>query len=816
MKFSLSWLKAFLETDADLAAITDRLTAIGLEVEAVDKGDKYRGFVIAKAIAAEKHPNADKLQVLKVDIGAGAPVQVVCGAPNARAGLVGVFAPAGTYIPGLDTVLSVGKIRDVESFGMLCSERELLLSDAHDGIIDLGEAALTSGKAKIGGSFAAWRGLDDPIIDVGLTPNRADCASVYGIARDLAAAGIGRLKPLPMPALKRPKTLKPLPLKVEDAENCRGFAAYRLDGVENRPSPDWLQSRLRSAGLSPKNALVDITNYFTLAYGRPLHVFDADKLRGTLRVRAARKGEELAALNGKTYALPSGACVIADDSGAVSLAGIIGGAAAGCDEKTKAVIVESACWNPRGIARIGRDLGIVSDARYRFERGVDPQFMLPGLELAAAQILELCGGKQTKITAFAVEENEAPPAREITFPLSEIKRLTGLEVPASETKAILQRLGFALLPAKGKSFAALRAAVPSWRMDIEGKADLVEEVLRIYGIDKITPQPLPPLAAERILPPARSRSFAARRALAARGMSEAVTYAFIAEKAASLFGGGAAELKLANPIAANMSDMRPSLLPNLLAAAKRNSDRGFGSAALFETADIYQSAEAAGQRRAVAGLRAGTAGLAGAGRLWRGNAGAVDCFDAKADALAVLEALGLAADKAQIERGAPAWHHPGRSGVIKLGPKTILGYFGEFHPDILEYFDFSPAEKPALCGFELFLDAVPEARKKAVKAKPPLALSPFQPLQRDFSFIVDEEVPAAAILRAAAGADKKLIAECRIFDVFRDEALGAGKKAVGLQVTIQPQTASMTDEELEALSAGLIDNVLKATGGSLR
>ncbi|KAA6405608.1 phenylalanine--tRNA ligase subunit beta [Candidatus Tokpelaia sp.] len=820
MKVPLSWLKEYLQTDKSLTELTDKLTAIGLEVEGVDEGALYSAFIVAKVVSAAKHPNADKLQILQVDAGGGALVQIVCGAPNARAGLVGVLAKPGTYIPGLDIVLNVGTIRGVESFGMMCSERELLLSDEHNGIIDLGEEALCDGKAKIGMSFAEYAGLDDPVIDIALTPNRADCASVYGIARDLAASGMGKLQALKIPALKPAKKALSVPVQVEDTEICSGFAAIRIEGLVNRPAPDWLQKRLRAIGIAPKNALVDISNYFTFAYGRPLHVFDADKVEGSLHVRRAAKGEKFAALNGRTYDLPAGCAVIADNSGVIALAGIMGGATTGCDDRTQAVIVESALWNSLLIARAGRKLSLVSDARYRFERGVDPEFMLPGLELAAAQIMDLCGTAQSKTGALTVAAVKALPAREIAFPLAEITRLTGLTVPANAVKKILTALGFKLRACSAGSCADWQVTVPSWRGDIEGKADLVEEVLRLYGVDKIVPQALPPLAGDQesraIVTPVERRSRLARRALSARAMSEAVTYAFISAEAATLFGGGAAALKLANPIAATLSDMRPSLLPNLLAAAKRNSDRGLNDIALFEVADIYHSVEEAGQRRMAAAVRTGTAGLLGAGRMWNGVSSPVECFDAKADALAVLAAFGLTADKIQIERGAAPWYHPGRSGTIQLGPKNILGWFGEFHPEITEFFGLDKAGKQALCGFELFLDAVPEPRQKAGKTRPHLALSPFQQVWRDFSFIVDESVSAAAIMRAAAGADKKLISHVQIFDVFAGESLGAGKKAVGVEVAIQPRERSLTDEELEALSAKLIANVLKSTGGSLR
>jgi len=810
MKFTLSWLKSHLETEASAAEIAAKLTAIGLEVENIDDRAIWQPFILAQVKTAKKHPNADRLQVLQVDIGGKDLLQVVCGAPNARAGLIGVFAPPGAYVPGLDTVLAVGKIREVESLGMMCSESELQLSDEHNGIIDLDPAEFAKRGGKIGMSYAAYAGLDDPIFDVSLTPNRGDCASVYGIARDLAAAGLGRLKERQIPPFKAGKA-KSVSARIEDKANCLGFALLRVENVANRAAPQWLRNRLRAVGLNPKTALVDISNYMTLDMGRPLHMFDADKISGAICVRAAKKGESLQALDGKIYILEVGDMVIADDSGVIALPGVMGGESTGCDAETKTVLVESAVWNPLAVARLGRRLGLASDARYRFERGVDPQFMLPGLELAAGLIAEFCGEAKTQFSPIEVAMPAVYQPRQIDFPLSEIKRLTGIDVPAAEAENLLRRLGFA---AEKAGAGRLKLCPPSWRPDIDDKADLVEEVIRLYGLDKITPQPLPQIDAEKthFLTPLQSRSRLARRILTARGYNEALTYSFISAKAAELFGGGKAELKLQNPIAADMSDMRPSLLPALLAALRRNGDRGFADAALCEIGDVYHSAEPAGQIRMAAGVRAGTAQAEGAGRLWRGNAAAVDCFTAKEDALAALEALGMAADKIQIERGAPDYYHPGRSGVLKLGPKIALGYFGELHPQIMAFFGL----KSAVCAFELFLAAIPEGRKKAAKTKPPLVLSPFQPIKRDFSFIMADDVAAATVLRAVSGADKKLIAGAQIFDVFAGKGIALGQKALGVEVMIQPDKSSLTDEEIEAVCQKIIAAVLAATKGSLR
>lgn len=803
MKFTLSWLKDHLQTDAALDDIVNALTSIGLEVEEVDDRAVMKAFVIARVLTAEKHPDADKLQVLGVDIGDGNPIQVVCGAPNARAGLIGVFAAPGTYVPGIDTTLAVGKIRGVESFGMMCSERELELSNEHNGIIELPV------DAPVGQSFATYAHLDDPIIDVSITPNRPDCTGVYGIARDLAAFGIGTLKPLAIPKIESDGAPS-LDVKLDfDGVKtlCLGFAFREIRNVKNGPSPKWLQQRLSAIGLRPINALVDMTNYITFDLGRPLHVFDADKIRGSLVVRHGREGDKFLALNGKEYELGANNCVIADDSGVESIAGIIGGERTGCDENTKNVIIESALWEPRNIAVTGREFGIVTDARYRFERGVDPAFMEPGLEFATKMVLDLCGGKasEKKVVGY---EPAAP--KEISFPFSEVKRLTSLDIPRQEAISILSRLGFKV-EGDGDTVTVF---APSWRPDIDGKADLVEEIMRIYGIDKITPQPMDTHAAinGRILTTLQSRANAARRMLASRGMLEAVTYSFISEKAASAFHGGKPELKLANPISSDMTDMRPSLLPGLIAAAERNNARGFSDLALFEVSASYEGDTPDKQRRVAGGIRRGTAKLDGSGRFWAANSTAVNVFDAKADAFAVIDACGMDASKLQVEAQAPDWYHPGRSGVIKLGPKVVIGHFGEFHPDTLATLDASGP----LCGFEIFLDAIPEQKKKPTKTRPPLTLSPFQAVRRDFAFVVDQSVTAASIIRAAAGADKKLIQSIEVFDLFAGSSIGEGKKSVAIEITIQPMERTLTDEDFEALAAKVIENVVKTTGGTLR
>ncbi len=799
MKLTFSWLKDHLDTDASLEAICEQLTKIGLEVESVDDKAAFKPFKIAKVITASRHPDADKLQVLSVDNGSGTPIQVVCGAPNARAGMIGVLGNPGDYVPGLDVTLSVGKIRGVESFGMMCSERELQLSDEHNGIIEL------PADAPVGQSFASYANLDDPVIEINLTPNRPDCTSIHGIARDLAASGLGTLK---TPAIKPIKGSGPCPVqvKIEAPELCPGFAIRLVRGVKNGPSPKWMQQRLSAIGLRPINALVDITNYITFDRGRPLHVFDAKKVAGNLVVRRGREGDEVLALDGRTYKLGAENCVITDNNGVESIAGVMGGEHSGCDENTTDVLIESALWVPLNIAKTGRDLKIITDARYRFERGVDPEFMVPGLDFATQMVVDLCGGEASEAV---IEGHEKPAAKIVSFPFSEVKRLTGIEVSSAASAAILTNLGFTV---SGKDGVA-QVTVPSWRPDVDGKADLVEEVMRMHGVDNIAPQPLSAHASvnSRILTHLQIRTRLAKRTLAARGMMEALTWSFIPESHAKAFGGGLPELKLANPIAADMSDMRPSLLPGLIAAAQRNADRGYGDVALFEVSGTYENDTPEGQRRVAAGVRRGTAGTERQGRSWAGNGASVSVHDAKADALAVLEACGAPAG-VQIETGAPGHYHPGRSGVIKLGPKMILAYFGEFHPRALEALD---VDGP-LCGFEVFIDVISEPKARAVRTKPRLDLSPFQALKRDFAFVVSKETQAGAILKAAQGADKKLITSTNVFDIFEGPSIGEGKKSVAIEVTIQPQDKTLGEDELDGLAKRIVDGVAKATGAVLR
>ncbi|HEX9073456.1 MAG TPA: phenylalanine--tRNA ligase subunit beta, partial [Pseudolabrys sp.] len=714
MKFTLPWLKEHLDTDASLSEIIDKLTMIGLEVENVeDKASLLKSFVIASVISAEKHPNADRLRVCMVDIGDGKPIQVVCGAPNARAGMKGVFSAPGTFIPGKNITLTIGTIRGVESRGMLCSAAELMISDDHEGIIEL------PADAPVGKRYVDWADVSDPVIEINLTPNRPDCTGVAGIARDLGATSIGTYKD------KIPKLVKgafPCPVKVtldfgKTPSLCPAFGLRLVRGVKNGPSPDWLQKRLTAIGLRPINALVDITNFITFDRGRPLHVFDAAKVHGNLTVRRAKNGETLLALDGKTYTLDEAICVIADEKGVESLSGIMGGEASGCSETTTDVLIESALWDELNIAQTGRKLGINSDARYRFERGVDPNFMVPGLELATQMVLDLCGGETSDIV---VAGDPTPKEKVIDFPSSELPRLTGLKLPLADMRRALDKLGFFAV-GQGER---MKVVVPSWRPDIHGRADIVEEILRIVGVDRVPSTRFTREHARKpVLTTIQNRTRKAKRALAARGLVEAVTWSFVSKEEAELFGGGKTELALANPIAAELSDMRPSLIPGLVTAAQRNADRGFPDIGLFEVGQIFKGDKPEDQLTSASGLRRALAKPSGGGRHWSNKTEPVDVFDAKADAFALLAAAGAPMQALQVVPGGPAWFHPGRSGTIQIGPQNILGSFGELHPRTIAGLK---AEGP-LAAFEVILEKIPEQKARPTRAKPLLELSPFQP-----------------------------------------------------------------------------------------
>lgn len=809
MKFTLSWLKEHLKTTATVEEIATRLSAIGLEVESVeDPGAKLGPFVVARIVEAKKHPNADKLQVVEVETAKGAPLmEVVCGAPNARPGLVSVFAPLGTYIPGSKMTLEKKPVRGVVSNGMLCSAAELELSEESTGILEL-DPALAD---KVGSRYADVAGLNDPVFEVKLTPNRPDCTGVRGIARDLAAAGLGTLKH--ETRIHGVEGAKDCPIDVrlefpKGAETaCPVFAARHVANVKNGPSPEWLQRRLKAVGLRPINALVDVTNYISNEHGRPLHVYDADKLTGAIRARLGKAGEAFLGLDGKEHAVDETMCVIADDSGVLGLGGVMGGEASGCTEATTNVLIESAWFDPVRTAATGRKTGLVTDARYRFERGVDPQSVLPGLDLATQMIEKLCGGTPSKAkVAGAVPQT----ARVIAFDTSRVARLSGMAIETAEIRRILEALGCSL-EGMGRE---LTVTTPTWRPDLHGAADLVEEVVRIAGLDRIpaTPMTRPSGIARPVLTERQKRARRARRTLTARGLVEAVTWSFLPRPVAARFGGGSDELELANPISTDLSSMRPSLLPGLLLSVARNANRGFPDVALFELGQAYRGDGPADQVLNAAGVRAGTAKLPGFGRHWDGAAQPVDVFDAKADATSVLAALGLDPAKAQITRDAPTWFHPGRSGTLRLGPKTVLAHFGELHPATLKALD---VEGPAV-AFEVFLDALPPEKRKS-RARAPLPVVDLLPVRRDFAFVLDRDVAAGDVVKAAAGADKALISQVSVFDVFEGGALAAdGKKSLAIEVTLQPIAETLTEKDIEAVSQRIIAEVKKATGGDIR
>ena len=801
MKFTHGWLKEHLDTDRPLGDIAKTLTMIGLEVEEiVDRTAGLAAFTVGRVKSCEQHPDADRLKVCIVDTGKDT-VQVVCGAPNAHTGMKGVFAPAGTHIPGTGLDLKKGVIRGVESNGMLCSEREMGLSDEHEGIIEL------PGDAEVGAPVAPYLGGGDPVIEIAITPNRQDCLGVHGIARDLAAAGLGALKPFDATPVEgvfdSPIVWKrDLPKGNEDA--CPLVVGRYFRNVKNGPSPKWLQDRLLAIGLRPISALVDITNFVTMDLGRPLHVFDADKLAGDLTMRMARTGEKILALDGREYELDGEMTVIADDKGVHGIGGVMGGEVTGCQPGTTNVFLEVALFDTVRTAATGRRLGIESDARYRFERGVDPESAFWGAEVAARLVQDFCGGEASMV----VSAGATPDWRHgVTLRPSRVRALGGVEVPDLECERILGALGYEVTAGKGGD--ALIAAVPPWRMDVDGEADLVEDVLRIYGYDKI---PATPMTVDSALPPTvvtpkQRRVGLARRALAARGMLEAVTWSFMRGDQAALFGGGKAALKLANPISADLDEMRPSILPNLIAAAGRNGDRGYPDVALYEVGPQYADETPAGQSLMATGVRAGHSGP----RHWSTARRPVDAFDVKADALAALAAAGAPTANVQITADAPGWYHPGRSGTLRLG-KTVLAHFGEINPRVLRRLDVAGP----VAGFEVFLDDLPAPRAKGGKARPLLRPSPLQPVERDFAFVVDTDVPADKMVRAAAGADKALIADVTVFDVYEGEAIGEGKKSVALAVTLQPTDKTLTDDEIDAVAKKVIANVEKQTGGELR
>ncbi|WP_299321666.1 phenylalanine--tRNA ligase subunit beta [Parasphingopyxis sp.] len=815
MKFTLGWLKEHLDTDADLDTVLETLTAIGLEVEGVENpGETLADFKIARVVSADKHPNADKLQLLQVDTGDGIPVQVVCGAPNAREGMVGVFAAPGTYVPGIDVTLKPAKIRDIESFGMMCSERELEMSDAHEGVIDLDAAAAEH----VGETYAQWAGLDDPVIDIAITPNRQDCMGVRGVARDLAAAGLGRLKPLAeayAPAgaeagagvndatTGQCEAVKPIAgegapsieIRTDDPDGCPAFFGRTVAGVANGTSPDWMAKRLRAIGQKPISALVDITNFVMIDLGRPLHVYDRATLGDAIFARRAENGEKVVALNGKEYVLDDTMTVIADEHGVHDIGGIMGGEHSGVQDGTTDIVIECAYFDPPRISRTGQKLGLMSDARARFERGVDPAFLDDGLTVATLLVQALCGGTPSEV----VRAGQPPlDTKTVSYDPQLAETLGGLAIPADKQRASLEALGFTVT-----GDGPFEVTAPTWRRDVDGAPDLVEEVLRLESYDAIPSTPLP--RAEGVATPTASpeqkRERTVRRAAAARGLNEAVTWSFIPEAEAALSGD--APWILANPISEDMKVMRTSMIPGLAAAAKRNADRGAHSIRLFEIGRRYLEEE----ERPTLGLI-----LAGAkdGRHWQGGGAPFDAYDVKAEIVTLLEAAGAPTANLQLFGDASALYHPGRSGRLCLGPKNMLAEFGELHPNTLKALDL---DGPVMAG-EIYLDAIPIPRSSGHmrKAFTPPAL---QVVTRDFAFLLDADTPAGDLLRAVKGADKQHLVDARIFDVFTGEGVPEGRKSVAIEVTLQPAERSFTEDDLKAISEKVVKAAEKA-GGELR
>lgn len=801
MKFTLSWLKEHLDTSADLDTIARTMTMLGLEVEGiVDPAKNLAPFFVAHVVSAEQHPDADRLRVCKVDTGKEI-LQVVCGAPNARTGMKGVFAPVGTTIPASGLLLKASKIRGQDSNGMLCSARELQLGDDHDGIIDL------PADAPVGAPIAQVLGLNDPVIEIKITPNRGDCLGVRGIARDLAAAGLGTLKPQKSAAIKG-SFKSPIAWKRSfDAAYgtaCPLVVGRYFKGLKNGPSPAWLQNRLKAIGLRPISALVDVTNFFTFDLNRPLHVFDAQKLKGDLVMRMAKAGETVQALDGKTYELDGEMTVIGDDNGVKAIGGIMGGEESGCSEQTTEMFLEAAYFDPIRTATTGRKLGIQSDARYRFERGIDPQSCLWGIEAATRLILELCGGEASDV----VQAGDVPKDdRSYPLRLSRIAGLSGVTVEDKESRRILQGLGFAV---SGEG-AQWQVKPPSWRPDIIGEADLVEEIVRVHGYDHIPSVPL--LRTTPVSLPARTlqqrRPGTVRRTLATRGLVEAVTSSFMASRDAIKFVAIDKALMLANPMSADLDVMRATIVPNLLDAAARNIARGLRDVGLFEVGPQYAGNKPQDQAMIAAGIRSGLAQP----RQWTGGQRAVDAFDAKADIQAAVQALGMDPEQPQIDaKAAPGWYHPGRSGALRLGPQ-IIGYFGEIHPSILAHYKI----EQGTAGFELFIDRVPMPKQaKTGKTRPPLKLLPLQPIERDFAFLVDDAVAAEAVVKAARAAERTLVSRVSVFDVYAGKGVEPGKKSLAISVTIQPTDKTLTEAEIEAIASKIVANVAKATGAALR
>ncbi len=798
MKFTLNWLKDYLETDASLEEILAKLNAIGLEVDTVtNPAEKLGSFTVAEVVDAVKHPDADKLKVCTVNTGSET-ITVVCGAPNARKDMKVVLGRPGDYVPGLDVTLALRKVRGVESNGMMCSAAELELGEDHDGILDL------PADAPVGASYVDYAGLNDPVIDIEITPNRQDCLGVYGIARDLAAAGLGTLK-----ALSVDKVAGSFDSDVsvsidlpEDAEGaCSYFAGRKFTGVKNAASPQWLQDRLKAIGLRPISALVDVTNYISYDLGRPLHVYDAAKLKGNLKARLAAKGETFLALDDKEYRANGSECVIADDTAVLGFGGVIGGEDSGCTLETTELVLEVALFDPVRTAFTGRDHGINTDARYRFERGVDSLFVGDAVEIATKMILDLCGGEASHV--FSAGDTPVWD-RTVPFRSERVKTLGGVDLPAADSVKILEKLGFGV-----EGSDPYTIAVPSWRCDVVGEPDIVEEVLRIYGYDHIPSVQLPPTnhKAGTTLSNRQKRARSAKRKLASVGMHEAITWSFMFNEHAKLFGGGQDCLMVDNPISSELNCMRPSMLGNLMQAAQRNKARGASGVALFEVGQVFKDDTEKGQLLVATGLRSGVLN----DRHWAQASEAVSVFDAKRDAIAALDAVGAPTANLQVFAEAPDYFHPGRSGTLRLGPKNILANFGELHPKVLKALD---VDGP-IVGFEVFLDKVPAKRGKSA-AKGALEISNLQSVERDFAFLIDADVEVAKLVRAVQGADKAFIKKVNVFDVYEGKGVPEGQKSIAVSIALEPKGETFADKDIEAIATKVVSAAEKAVNAILR
>ncbi|WP_262693286.1 phenylalanine--tRNA ligase subunit beta [Kordiimonas aquimaris] len=798
MKFAVSWLKDYLETEASLDDIVKTLNAVGLEVEGVESpAEKLAPFKVAEVLSAEKHPDADKLKVCKVSDGT-TEMQIVCGAPNARTGIKVVLGQPGDYVPGVDFTLKKAKIRGVESNGMMCSYKELELGDDHDGIIELDT------DAPVGASFVDYAKLDDPVIEIAITPNRQDCLGVYGIARDLAAAGLGALKPLDTSVVEGTfdsDVSVSIDLSADKAHACPLFIGRKFSGVKNGPSPQWLQDRLQAIGLRPISALVDITNYVSYDLGRPLHVYDAAKLNGNIVVRTAKQGETFLALDAKEYTCAGGETVIADDKDVLGFAGVIGGEDSGCTEETTDVVLEVALFDPIRTTITGREQGIITDARYRFERGVDSQFAERGMEIASRMIVDLCGGTPSRpFSAGAVPVWD----KTVSFRPERVRTLGGLDLSADECVVILEKLGFRV-----EGSAPFTVHVPSWRVDVDGEADIVEEVLRIHGYDDIPSVQLPVIdhKAGTTLSARQKKSRAVKRVLASVGLHETMTWSFMRRDHAVLFEGGDESLVVDNPISSELDCMRPSILPNLVSAVQRNKDRGASGSALFEVGPAYRDDSEKGQQLIAAGVRAG----ARHERHWASPQQSVDVFDVKRDALAALDAAGAPISNLQVFAEAPGYYHPGRSGTLRLGPKNILAAFGELHPGVLRNMDIDAA----VAGFEVMLENIPAQKKKSAN-KGALNLSNLQSVERDFAFLLSTDKAVSDLIRAVKGADKTHVEAVSVFDVYEGKGVPEGHRSIAVSVILKPVGETFSDKDIEQLSEKICAAAQKAVNAELR